>query len=627
MAYMVPEVIRTSAAAGERLLFRTLEEYLPSDYMVYYEPEIEGRRLDFVIIGPDLGLVVLDVKDYTPAALLQVDHDQWQLHGAAGRVEIVRNPYNEARDNARFVAQQLKQDEQLIQPAGKLRGQLKFPCGCGTVFTRLKQADFIKYDLYEAIAREFVLCRDEVDPEDAAFSADVLIEKIHAMFTVWSSSRYYLTTADIRAIRQHLFAEARISAEFRQPADDQDQLLLSLRHIKTTDSYAENRDGQSGDDQRKRRGAVGCGNAAKLAGRARTLAKQYPDWKLLVLCRDAARSLTLEQTIEQLMNEPEDLLDLIRLEEQKAGAAVASNIEVFGFYEWLRAVLNARVTDIPVLIGKLDQHEAILPTYDAILIDNVQDFEPEWLKLLGLVLNPELQGNPLAGDRAQTNSLRGRSRILSMNYRNTAQIAQFAWDFYQRHSALQDTVRSGSVDGVDIIPPYSTHRKGPEPVIARCDRFTDEIKRVCERIAFLHNEKSISYADMAILYRVKDNYQFSYVDTIRRALTEAGMPYYWVTENEDAKKRLERAHDSIKISTIDGAKELDFRAVFVVNVDSMPFPLEAAEEKEVSLFYIALTRALDWLYVSYSGESKFTAYLDEVLEQRSRKGKASKKMG
>ncbi|WP_338131126.1 NERD domain-containing protein [Cohnella rhizosphaerae] len=122
MAYMVPEVIRTSAAAGERLLFRTLEEYLPSDYMVYYEPEIEGRRLDFVIIGPDLGLVVLDVKDYTPAALLQVEHDQWQLHGAAGRVEIVRNPYNEARDNARFVSEQLKQDDRLIQPAGEASG-------------------------------------------------------------------------------------------------------------------------------------------------------------------------------------------------------------------------------------------------------------------------------------------------------------------------------------------------------------------------------------------------------------------------------------------------------------------------------------------------------------------------
>lgn len=618
MAYMVPEVIRTSAAAGERLLFRTLKEYLPSDYMVYYEPEIAGKRLDFVIIGPDLGLVVLAVKDYTKSMLFQMDDRGWQLHTAAGRMETVRSPYNEARDNARHVANQLKQDFDLIQPEGKHRGQLKFACGCGTVFTRLKQEDFIKYNLYEVIVPEFVLCRDEIDPEDAGFSADGLIDKIHGMFTTWSSSRYDLTTADIRAIRQHLFAEARISAEFRQPADDQDQLLLSLRHIQATDLHQED----------MIRGAAGSAkSAATIAIRARRLAKQYPDWKILVLCRDIARARTLRQTIEQLMNEPEDLLDLIRLEEQKAGAVVETNIAVFHFHEWLRTVLNGREAHIPLLIEKLDQHEAILPTYDAIFIDEGKSFEPEWLQLLGLVLNPETQRLRQAGERAQAMGRRGRSRILSMNYRNTAQIVQFAWDFYQRHSALQHKVQNGSVDGVELIPPYSTHRKGPEPVIARCDRFSDELKMVVERIAYLHDEQKISYADMAILYRVKDNYHASYVDAIRRAFSEAGMPYDWVTENEDAARRPDRAQESIKISSINGAKALDFRAVFVVNVDSMPYPLEEAEEKEVSLFYIAMTRALDWLFVSYSGESKFTAYLDEVLEQRSKKGKTVKKMG
>ncbi|SFA75129.1 UvrD-like helicase C-terminal domain-containing protein [Cohnella sp. OV330] len=617
MAYMVPEVIRTSAAAGERLLFRALKECLPSDYMVYYEPEIEGKKLDFVVIGPDLGLVVLEVRDYTASMLFQMDDRGWQLHTAAGRVETVRNPYNEARDHARHVANQLSQDPDLIQTEGKHRGQLKFACGCGTVFTRLKRDDFIRYDLYEVIAPEFVLCRDEIDQEDARFSADGLIDKIHGMFTAWSSNRYYLTAEDIRAIRQHLFAEARISAEFRQPADDQDQLLLSLRHIQTTDLHQENR----------ARAEAGGGKPVVLAGRARRLAKQYPDWKILVLCREIARGRTLRQTIEELMKEPEDLLDLIRLEEQKAGAAAESNIAVFNFHEWLRTVLNGREADIPVLIEKLDQHEAILPTYDAIFVDEGKSFEPEWLQLLGLVLNPETQRLPQAGNRAQGMGRRDRSRILSMNYRNTAQIVQFAWDFYQRHSALQDKVQNGSVDGVDLIPPYSTHRKGPEPVIARCDRFSDELKKVVERIAYLHDEQKIPYADMAILYRVKDNYHTSYVDAIRRALSEACMPYDWILENEDAAGRSDRANESIKLSTIIGAKALAFRAVFVVNVDSMPYPLEQAEEKEVSLFYSAMTRALDWLFVSYSGESKFTAYLDEVLEQRSKKGKTAKKMG
>src|SRR4051812_49031209 len=107
MAYMVPDTIRTSATGGVRLLFLTLKQYLPDDYIVYYEPDIQGRRPDFIIIGPDLGLVVLEVKEYTKATLHQINHDEWQLHTAAGRLETVKNPFKQARDYAHLVADKL----------------------------------------------------------------------------------------------------------------------------------------------------------------------------------------------------------------------------------------------------------------------------------------------------------------------------------------------------------------------------------------------------------------------------------------------------------------------------------------------------------------------------------------
>ncbi len=52
MAVTVPETIRSSATSGERILFRTLKEYLPDDYIVYFEPEIQG-------LGRTLLLLVL----------------------------------------------------------------------------------------------------------------------------------------------------------------------------------------------------------------------------------------------------------------------------------------------------------------------------------------------------------------------------------------------------------------------------------------------------------------------------------------------------------------------------------------------------------------------------------------
>ncbi|WP_424767581.1 DEAD/DEAH box helicase [Paenibacillus sp. sgz302251] len=640
MAYMVPEVIRTSATAGERLLFRSLKDHLPSDYVVYFEPEIEGSRPDFVIIGPDLGVVVLEVNDYTRSSLFEVDREEWQVYTSAGQLETVQNPYQHARDSLRHVVAELKKDDRLIQLEGKFQGQLKFAYGFGTVFARMKQKDFIEYNLYDIISQAFVLCREEIDADDVGFSEAVLIEKIHGMFTEWSRKRYLLSQEDIGAIRRHLIPEARISTEFRQSANDQEQLVLSLHNMKTLDLRQENMAKQLGDRHRLIRGVAGSGKTLVLATRAKLLANHYPDWKILVLCNSFALSQSLQQMIDQMMDEPEDLLDWIRLAEQKDGKLRQQNVEVYHFHEWLQKALNARDADIPALIGKLERKEAILPNYEAILIDEGQDFQPEWLKLLSYLLNPATQNFLLVEDRAQSffkrkSSLlqdtgldfRGRSRILSINYRNTAQIAQFAWDFYQRHSLLQNKVQYGSTKGVEIIPPQSTRRTGPEPSIKRCGSIQEELREVVQHIQYLHKEHHIPLSEIVILYRVKSNYYSSYIDTIRRELMRQGLPLHWITGSAEENHELGRSGDAINVSSIESAKGLDFRAVFIVNAENMPFSLEEVEEREVSLFYIAMTRALEWLYISYSGDSKFTLYLDEARQQRQEQSYSVKKMG
>jgi hypothetical protein len=632
---MVPETIPRSATAGERILFETLKDYLPSDYIVYYEPEIRGRRPDFVIIGPDLGLVILEVKDYTKSTLYQVNHDEWVLRNTNGELVKTKSPLKQARDNARFVTDHLKKDKNLLQEAGT---NLKFPYGFGTVFTRLKQEDFIKHNLYQVVEPPFVLCRDEIDPDEEGFSPDVLLEKIHGMFTVMYGRKSVLSHEDIQAIRFHLFPEVRISAEFKPLTQHQDQLLLSLHNIKTMDLHQENMARQIGDKHRLIRGVAGSGKTLVLASRAKMLAKSQPDWRILVLCYGIPLSRSLKQMIERMMNEPDDLFDLLQ-----TAASVNdkdSKIEVYNFHEWLRNSLNMKDSDIPALLEKADKNEAILPTYDAIMIDEGQDFEADWLKLLGCCLNPDTQSLLLVEDRAQSifrrkTSLaqdigldfRGRSKILSINYRNTAQIVQFAWDFYQEHSQLKHKVQEASIDGVEIIPPQSTKRKGPEPMIRSLGHIREEMNFVSKSITFLHREKQIPLEDIAILYRVKNSHQISYIEEIRSSLEHHDLPYTWITENAESKRNFIRDESTVKISTIDSAKGLDFRAVFIVNVESMPFRLEEVEEREVSLFYIGMTRALEWLFLTYSGESKFTKYLDAVNKQKTQRVMSDSRSG
>jgi len=628
LAQSVPETIRSSATAGERLLFRTLKTYLPDDYIVYYEPEIHGRRPDFVILGPDLGMVVLEVKDYTRNTLFQLNHDEWTILNTSGEQATVKSPLKQARDNVFHIVDVLKKDKNLIQTEGKYQFQLKFPYGYGAVFTRLQQKDFIQDGLYSVIEPGLCLTRDEIDPEKEAFSEENLMEKVFNMFVIPYRLRKPLDLDDINAIRYHLFPEVRISAEFKRPVPYQDQLLLSLHDIKAMDLHQENMAKQIGDKNRLIRGVAGSGKTLILASRAKLLLKENPNWKVLILCYNISLAQNIRQMVNHMMNEPDSLFDFnFANQEDNLSIHKNENIIVRNFHAWLKHDLHINEKQIPTILDKLTKKEAILPMYDAILIDEGQDFEPEWLGLVSKLLNEETQSLLLVEDRAQTIykrkrsyvqdtglSFQGRSKVLTINYRNTAQIVKFAWEFYQKNSTLKNKVVDRGFEG-EIIAPQSTRRKGPEPAVLKADNFYREMAIIAKQIRKLQEEKKVPFSEMLILYRVKRTHKLNVIDVIQRSLSKEAIPFYWITENEHSKRTFEKDDNSVKISTIDSSKGLDFQAVFIVNIDNMPFPLEDDKEREVSLLYIGMTRAKQYLCLSYSAESEFTEYLESVQQQ------------
>jgi superfamily I DNA/RNA helicase len=354
------------------------------------------------------------------------------------------------------------------------------------------------------------------------------------------------------------------------------------------------------------------------------LSKQNPDWKILILCYNISLSNAIQQMIHHMLNDPEDLFDF----DPNAMTVKNENIIVRNFHSWLKNDLRIREQQLPDIIEKIERNEAILPTYDAVLIDEGQDFEADWLRLVSLLINADTQSLLLVEDRAQTIyqrkrsyledtglSFRGRSKVLSINYRNTQQIVKFAWEFYRKHSVFKNKVVNRDLEG-EIIAPQSTKRRGPEPGIVKAANFFEEMRIVARSIKKLHTEKKVPLEDVLILYRVKRTHKYPIIDIIKRSLKDVGLPYFWITENDVSKRSYAKDDGKVKISTIDSSKGLDFRAVYIVNVDSMPFPLEENKEREVSLLYIGMTRAKEYLCLSYSGESEFTQYLDIVNQER-----------
>jgi hypothetical protein len=54
MAECIPDRLSAKASRGEERTFALLKK-LPDDYLIYYEPNIDNRHPDFIVIAPDLG--------------------------------------------------------------------------------------------------------------------------------------------------------------------------------------------------------------------------------------------------------------------------------------------------------------------------------------------------------------------------------------------------------------------------------------------------------------------------------------------------------------------------------------------------------------------------------------------
>ncbi|MDN4592529.1 3'-5' exonuclease [Polycladomyces subterraneus] len=622
MAKSVPEKLPSTVTAGERLLFQVLRHFLPDDYIVYYEPDIQGVRPDFVLIGPDLGLVVLEVKDYTKNTLHRLNPDQWLIQTSSGLV-VQKSPLKQAREYAFRIANLLERDKSLIQLEGKYKYRLKFPYGYGVVMTRLTRKHLYRHDLADVLNPQLCLTRDDIDPQSESFSPTDLLDKIKNMF-VASFRHAPLSQRDIRTIRYHLFPEVRISAEYKpvRPLPGSQYALVELDDVKVMDLQQENLAKQIGDKHRLIRGVAGSGKTLILASRAKILAESHPDWHILVLCFNIALARYIDQMIQYKLRE-----NIVEHSEKSAVPPTPNNVRITvrHFHQWLKEIGISKDEQIPDVLKRLEKGEGHFPMYDAVLIDEGQDFSSEWLKLVVKLLNPETMSLLIVEDRAQTVysrqrnfaqdiglSFRGRSRVLKKNYRNTAPIIQLAWDFYQTYGLDYHDQE----DEVEVIPPESSQRPGDPPIIHKASSLLEEMAWVAKQIERLHDDKRVPYEEIAVLYRYNFSRSYPIVRLLLQHLKQRDIPYYWISESRDTKMNFNKDEAAVKICTIHSSKGLDFKAGFVVGIDSMPFHnQEIGPAQEASLLYIGLTRARDYLFVSYSGDSAFTPYFDRLLQR------------
>ena len=242
--------------------------------------------------------------------------------------------------------------------------------------------------------------------------------------------------------------------------------------------------------------------------------------------------------------------------------------------------------------------------FEAVVVDEVQDLKSQELRFLA-ALAAKTGSLMLAGDNGQRIyakgtslsslgiNIRGRSKIMRLNYRTTAQIRQFA-----------DGVLGGFTDGDGESRSRTRDLlKGPSPELCSKTSAADQANFVTKAIA-KRLKDGLKPEDVAVFARIRKS-----LDILKRALASAAIPSRFLTNENDSGDT-----SGVTLATMHRAKGLEFKVVFVIDASTEMLPLPTAfnrivdpvlrrdaVQRECHLFYVSLTRARDELFVSWVG--------------------------
>ena len=597
--------------AGERRVLHQLKRCLEDDYIVWHDVPIgpRARQPDFVILSPRWGVLLLEVKDWRRSTLGPATRDAVELNTERGKVTAA-HPLRQARDCVHELVDVMKADAALVHAQGPFAGRLLFPYGWGVVLSGLRQTDVAGSDFEELFPHARTLLRDDLEPALDALSFQ---RRLWGMFTV--SYPHTLTLPQRDRIRWHLFPEVRLSTQVSLGFDDEETpaqpALPDLMQV--MDLQQEQVARTLGEGHRVIHGAAGSGKTMILIFRAQFLAAAArPERPILVMCFNRTLATRIEAQLRQ--------------------RGVDERVQVRTFHSWCQDMVRSYQLSEPqglrgdayfealaqVLERALDSGRVPGGQYMALLIDEAHDFEDAWLRMAARMVAPETQSLLVLYDDAQSIyqtrrrkfnfasvgiDARGRTSILKLNYRNTAEVLALAMQCAQ--SLLQGDGLAHGDDEMQLVQPASAGRRGPLPVLILARHESEEAELLAERLLQARAEGA-AWQDMAVLCRTR-----AQMRAIEAALRRHQVPLQSMAAQTF--RRFDWQAADVKLLTLHSAKGLEFPWVFVAGLQAMPLQGEPLDEA-LRLLYVAMTRATQQLVLSAHGGSEVVRRVQRGLK-------------
>lgn len=642
MAQFLTSLKKSAMQAGERRFAELLEKHLDDEYLVWYNaatPGITRRYPDFLIFHGGHGLWCVEIKDWHMGNIKGMTPDSVLLKQGEQNIRTV-HPIEQARACCLPVIDRMKRDRQLRQLTGKHQGKLIFPWGFGAVMSNWQRSrikEGTRQILEDCFPPHLTWYKEDI-MEDA-LSRDEFIAKLHAMLPYHFPVG--LDKEQMARIRAHIYPEFIIGEQKELfDLDVSEETPAEINFPEVVKVFDEKQEYFARNLRRGHRvisGVAGSGKTLILQHRARKLAKEHPDKPILIICYNIVLASTLRRNLGHL-----------------------ENVEIHHFHEWCSCMKDIYGIHVPYSSNYPDNlanticnsiENNIIPSnqYYAVLIDEGQDFEANWLQALVKMTDTEEENflflydfdQDIYGRATSSNNYSfgragvkysfrelgikamGRTYRLKINYRNSKEVHHYIDQFMYNFSNLKLVKHEGVFSPFEIEGENETTDNlvvtddiarnsievgesgggctGFQPAFVNTTSRNAEIAQIISYILKWH-EEDVAWGDMAILYFGK-----SQGEEIARALSKASIPFIHPVSSYE-RKTYRPNPDYVLLCTMHSSKGGEFPRVIVSGVNGLP-DSEEKQQEMARLLYVAMTRAQTHLLLTAAGENTYTRLL------------------
>ena len=548
----------TSLTEGEKQVAYRLKKLYQAEQeevYLYLTPRVNGLEPDFLLIDPLRGVLVIETKSWGVEYLKTINPKE------VVAVDGKKYPNPTFRTNHYFNTVKSLFSTDITLMDDEL--ELTFNLYAYVVFTSIKSEQIQNKNLFNQY------------PTRAIYEDEIKNVTLKSLFP---KGEKRITALQVAVIRGVVFPEIQLQVEAHNDIDqiikilDIEQELFAKRvpvgHYLIS-------------------GVPGSGKTVVLIARAIHLLKQYPSWKIAIVTYNKSLTYKINSRLKAL-NSSLYLNDID-----------LSKIEVNTFHKF---ALSASKIKVPYKATQSFWEEelaekalnVVKPIYDAILVDEYQDFRNSWLKVCIASLKKhkdaknENQVNLfLAGDRLQSIynptainwskdiglDMRGRSKIFKQSYRAGKEHLDFSLKYLMTDSSLKNEVER-FYEGSDAIA-LETDEK--ESLFFIEGQFEEVVKKIGMLLT--------------------EGYNFSDILILVNTWKEARRFYdYLPPYLKEKAKVLKDVEDGVmNITTYHSSKGLENKIAMLLNVDTI---------HEKKLLYVGTTRASEKLYLHSSSFQK-----------------------